>query len=145
MIYKSLFLPHINYANIIWGNTYISNTNCIPLQQQQMLRIICNKKIHDHTNILFKNINTLNVVTLLKKTLVYSCTINSTRLHHSFLKRKNIIYNIRDSLIFEIELCRKNVLLFSLVFNGPKTWNNINSDIKKSKSKSIFAKKISSN
>ena len=59
MIYKSLFLPHINYANIIWGNTYISNTNCILLQQQKMLRIICNNKIHDHTNILFKNINTL--------------------------------------------------------------------------------------
>ena len=37
---------------------------------------------------------------------------------------------------------QKNFLLFSLVFNGPKTWNNINSDIKKSKSKSIFAKKI---
>ena len=48
---------------------------------------------------------------------------------------KNIIYNIRDSLIFEIELCRQNFLLFSLVFNGPKTWNNINSDIQKSKSK----------
>ena len=57
-----------------------------------------------------------------------------------FFKKKNIIYNIRDSLIFEIELCRTNFLLFSLVFNGPKTWNDIN--IKKSKSKSIFAKKI---
>ena len=33
MIYKSLFLPLINYANIIWGNTYVSNTNCILLQQ----------------------------------------------------------------------------------------------------------------
>ena len=31
-----------------------------------------------------------------------------------FFKKKNIIYNIRDSLIFEIELFRKNVLLFSL-------------------------------
>ena len=62
-----------------------------------------------------------------------------------FFKKKNIIYNIRDSLIFEIELCRKKFLLFSLVFNGPKIWNNINSDIKKSKSKSIFAKKFMTN
>ena len=23
MIYKSIFLPQFNYANIIWGNTYI--------------------------------------------------------------------------------------------------------------------------
>ena len=142
MIYKSLFLPHINYANIIWGNTYISNTNCILLQQQKMLRIICNKKIHDHTNILFKNINTLKFCDLVEKNtsiFMYNKFYSSSSL---FFKKKNIIYNIRDSLIFKIELCRQNFLLFSLVFNGPKTWNNINSDIKKSKSKSIFAKKI---
>ena len=60
-----------------------------------------------------------------------------------FFKKKNIIYNIRDSLIFEIELCRKNFLLFSLVFNGPKTWNNIKSDIKKFKIKINFRKKNS--
>ena len=143
MIYKSLFLPHINYANIIWGNTYISNTNCILLQQKKMFIIICNKKIHDHTNILFKNINTLKFCDLVEKNtsiFMYNKFYSSSSL---FFKKKNIIYNIRDSLIFEIELCRKNFLLFSLVFNGPKTWNNINSDIKKSKSKSIFAKKNS--
>ena len=107
-----------------------------------MLRIICNKKIHDHTNILFKNINTLTFCDLVEKNtsiFMYNKFYSSSSL---FFKKKNIIYNIRDSLIFEIELCRKNFLLFSLVFNGPKTWNNINCDIKKSKSKSIFAKKI---
>ena len=51
MIYKYLFLPHIKYANMIWGNTYISNTNCI-LIQQQMLKIICNTKIQDHRGIM---------------------------------------------------------------------------------------------
>ena len=59
-----------------------------------------------------------------------------------FLKKKNIIYNIRDSLIFEIELCRKKFLLFSLVFNGPKTWNNINSDIKNQNQNQFSQKKI---
>ena len=103
---------------------------------------MCNKKIHDHTNILFKNINTLKCCDLVEKNtsiFMYNKFYSSSSL---FFKKKNIIYNIRDFLIFEIELCRKNFLLFSLVFNGPKTWNNINSDIKKSKSKSIFAKKI---
>ena len=59
MIYKSVFIPHIKYANIIWRNTYIDNTNCILLQQKQILRIMYNKQIHDHTNILFLNINPL--------------------------------------------------------------------------------------
>ena len=118
MIYKSLFLPHINYANIIWGNTYVSNTNCILLQQQQMLRIICNKKIHDHTNILFKNINTLKFCDLVEKNtsiFMYNKFYSSSSL---FFKKKNIIYNIRDSLIvvqysFLICLFIIFVLLFS--------------------------------
>ena len=33
----------------------------------KMLRIICNKKIHEHTNILFKNINTLKLCDLVEK------------------------------------------------------------------------------
>ena len=124
------------------GNTYISNTNASSYNNNNMLRIICNTKIHDHTNILFKNINTLKFCDLVEKNtsiFMYNKFYSSSSL---FFEKKNIIYNIRDSLIFEIELCRNNFLLFSLVFNGPKTWNNINSDIKKSKSKSIFAKKI---
>ena len=35
MIYKSIFLPQYKYANIIYGNTYIPNTNYIILQLQR--------------------------------------------------------------------------------------------------------------
>ena len=52
-----------------------------------------------------------------------------TKLYSSlslFKTKKDIHYNIRERLIFEIYLCRKDFLLFSIL----KIWNNINSNIK---------------
>ena len=52
-IYNSIFLPHIKYCNIFWGNTYKSNVSCIYILQKRMIRIICKKHFLHHTNGLF--------------------------------------------------------------------------------------------
>ena len=48
-IYNSIFLPHIKYCNIFWGNTYKSNVSCIYILQKRMIRIICKKHFLHHT------------------------------------------------------------------------------------------------
>ena len=51
--YCSLFLPHLMYCCEIWGNTYVTNIQCIILIQKRVIRLIHGANRWDHTNNLF--------------------------------------------------------------------------------------------
>ena len=69
-VYNSIFLPHINYCIILWGNTYKTNTLCINILQKRIIRIIHNKPYLYHrrypTKDLFKFNNILPFNDLVK-------------------------------------------------------------------------------
>ena len=73
IIYNSLFLPHIMYGNIIWGNIYKSNLTNLILTQKKIIRIINKTKyFREHTKLLFERNNILKLNSLIKyNTLIY--------------------------------------------------------------------------
>ena len=61
-IYNALFLPHLNYALLIWG----INANRIFKIQKKVIRIISKAKYNAHTEPLFKNLELLKIEDLYK-------------------------------------------------------------------------------
>ena len=70
IIYNSIFLPYLNYGNILWGNTFSNNT-INTIIQKKTLRIINKKQFRDHTKELF----TLNKILRLEKLTYYNTLI----------------------------------------------------------------------
>ena len=52
-LYRSLFLTHLMYCCEIWGNTHLTNIQCIILIQRRVIRLIHGANRWDHTNNLF--------------------------------------------------------------------------------------------
>ena len=55
-LYCSLFQPHMSYCNVLWGNTYASNVNCICIIQRKVVRLICKADRLAHTSEMFKEL-----------------------------------------------------------------------------------------
>ena len=66
-IYNSLFLPHLNYAILIWGHS----CDRITTLQKKAIRIISSVNFNAHTEPLFKKLNILMV-----KDLMYQKALN---------------------------------------------------------------------
>ena len=56
-IYKSLFVPHINFGSLVWG----TNINRLSVLQKKAIRIITNSEYLAHTEPHFKQLRLLKV------------------------------------------------------------------------------------
>ena len=65
-IYNSLFLPYINYCNLIWASTYSLHTQPLVKLQKKAIRIITHSPLHAHTKPLFVKTNTLPFSSIFK-------------------------------------------------------------------------------
>ena len=63
-LYYSYIHSYINYANVAWGSTYMTNLKELSSQQKHAMRIICNKWKFEHTKQLFQSNKILNVYKL---------------------------------------------------------------------------------
>ena len=116
IIYNSLFLPHIMYGNIIWGNIYKSNLTNLILTQKKIIRIINKTKyFREHTNLLFERNNILKLNSLIKyNTLIYMHDHHNNNLPQNIYnihkknenKNKN---NLRKSPIYKIPYTKKSL------------------------------------
>ena len=70
IIYNSIFLPYLNYVNILWGNTFSNNTLNTTIIQKKTL-IVNKRKFRDHTKELF----TSNKILRLDKLTYYNTLI----------------------------------------------------------------------
>ena len=61
VLYHSLFLPYIMYCAEVWGNNYVTNTECLVLLQKNVVRLLCGAYRLDHTYRLFYNLCILKV------------------------------------------------------------------------------------
>lgn len=57
LLYNSLFLSHINYCHLVWGNTTSSNINILFLLQKKAVRTILNAPFDAHTDPIFDQLN----------------------------------------------------------------------------------------
>lgn len=74
-----MFAPHINYCNLVWGNTSQGNINKLVLVQKKAVRHIANASYDAHTAELFEPLKVLplqdsfqfNLITKYKHCLKY--------------------------------------------------------------------------
>ena len=87
-LYYSYIHSYINYANLAWGGTYLTNLKKLRSQQKRAIRIVHNKTKFEHTKELFKSASVLNLFKL----------------------------NISSIAVFmhRVEFIQKHLLLFSL-------------------------------
>ena len=134
----SLKYPFLTYGALLWGNTYTSTLNPLILLQKRVVRIICFAKFDDHSSPLFKSLNLLkfeNFIYVTNSLFMYDYYRNV--LPHAFtdffvqVKRKHN-YNTRlaSKNTYYIATVRTNHGKFSLQFQGPKVWDEINDDLK---------------
>ena len=65
-IYKSLFVPHINYGSLVWGQ----NFNSISKLQKKVIRTVTRSNYIAHSEPLLKELNLLNVKDLMDLKLI---------------------------------------------------------------------------
>ena len=65
-LYNSLFLPYVNYCNLIWASTYNTHINPLLLLQKKAIRIITFSPPRTHTKPIFQKLNILPIFSLYK-------------------------------------------------------------------------------
>ena len=68
-LYSSLFYPHLNYANLLWGNATASALKPIETLQKKVIRAMLNEKWDCHTTPLFHKLNILKLKNALARDL----------------------------------------------------------------------------
>ena len=61
MLYNALILPHLNYCNIVWGNSAITKLNSILLLQKRAIRVCTRSGYLTETEPLFRCLKTLKI------------------------------------------------------------------------------------
>ena len=66
ILYKSLFVPHINYGSLVWGQ----NCNSINKIQKKAIRTVTHSNYIAHSETLLKDLYLLNVKDLMNLKLI---------------------------------------------------------------------------
>ena len=67
-IYKSLFVPHINYGSLVWGNNF--ELEAISKLQKRAIRTITHSHYIAHSDLLIKQLNLLKVKDMIDLKLI---------------------------------------------------------------------------
>ena len=146
MIYYSIIFPHLNYCNIVWGNTYKTNIDKLLSIQKKCIRIITKSPRMSHSSPLFKETNILPLYDLIK--------FNSLNFMYSFYNgtlppifdnmfMKNTVlhsYCTRQQDHYHQPKVRSTALLQSFKISGIKLWNQLDINIKSCPSLCTFKK-----
>lgn len=140
MLYFSLIQSRIAYGIAFWCGTYVSNTNVIHIQQKYILRLILKKPKQEPSRPLFKllNIMPLKCLFLFKVIkLFYDKSKNYSQQNNMYKNRLR-----KKDLTFLVP--KPSYTFFTKTYNfiAPRTFNKIPDCIIKSKTKSIFMKKL---
>ena len=122
----------------MWGNTYESTLKPLVLLQKRAMRVMTFSKYDEHTSPLFKNLGLLKLSDLIIfSNLLFMhdfCTNNLPDVFANFFMHVNQLHNYNTRLASKNTYCipsiRTNYVKFSLRFQGPKIWNNLEDSLK---------------
>ena len=142
-LYKTLFEPHLNYCNIIWGNTFSTDLAKLKSLQKKIIRAISWSKPNSPTSHIFYKYGILRL-----NELIYfqnACTMYqvafglNSRLcelvpiygpvHNYDTRNKHLITGKDRRLVGPGR---------SVACVGPQIWNELNNKLKKAQSISSF-------
>ena len=147
-LYCALIYPYLTYCNLIWAFTYITSLQRIYLLQERAIRAISKADYKASSKPVFANSKILDVFS------IYSFQVSSFMyLYHNdalpisftqIFQTGNQIhqYSTRYSDYYRPHTCRTNIKNFFILFQGPRIWNSLPSDIKNAPSCSIFKRMI---
>ena len=127
-LYNSLFLPYLNYCNLIWASTYTSHIEPLFLLQKKAVRIITFSPSRTHTKPLFLKLNILPIYSIYKYQIscfVFSHINKLLPAPLSSLFQFNLEYH--DYLTRSRSNLHKQFLKyhFAVRFQAPSIWNNL--------------------
>ena len=145
-LYYALIYPYLTYCNLIWASTYVTNLQRIYLLQKRAVRAISEADYKASSKPLFANLKILDVFS------IYSLQVSSFMyLYHNdalpiafnqirFFQTGNQIhqYSTSYSDFYRPHSCRTNIKKFSILFQGPRIWNSLPSNIKSAPTFNIF-------
>jgi hypothetical protein len=151
-LYYSLFHCHLIYAIEIWSSCSSSTLYPLITKQKSAIRIISNKKYNDHTEPLFKELKILplpDLITLFNLKFFHSYVHNyipaafkdvwiTVRAH-----RNDSNYELRNDNEFFILRHRTDHIARLPLFNLPRTWNRLYTELSNTQVKHIFSKAAS--
>ena len=150
LFYKAYIVPHLNYCNIIWGNSSNYNVSRITKLQKRACKIILGNGYTDFEDA--KSV--LNVLSfeeslfLNKAKIMYKIAKNiiPPYICDLFHRRSDSIMNttLRSVSDENFVTPRPNLSIFkeNLSYSGPVIWNSIPLEIKNSSSLKCFAENV---
>ena len=150
ILYFSMIYPYLQYCNLVWANTYQTTISRLSILQKRIIRIVNKSDFLAHTNPIFKELYLLKLEDI--RILQISQLMFTVRNNSSLITLKDMFtlnnqihsYNTRSSKSFHLPRTRTKLRQFSIKYQGPKTFNSLNSDIKESVNYSSFTKKLKS-
>ena len=148
-LYKSLILPHLTYANVIWGASCLAHLDQLIKCQKRLVRIATSSSYNANTAPLFKkhrilkieDINYLETIKIAHDYYYNNLPDNFSMPHPKNNNKHN--YETRQRNDFSIDRKNNNISeKTSVLHRGMSYWNKLPSEIKMIRSKKLFIKEI---
>ena len=145
-LYYSLIYPHITYC--IWSSTYVTNLNRIYCLQKRAVRAITNSDYKAYSAPLFSKLRILDIFQINSfETAKCMYRYHNNLLPWLFLNLFNTSsqihsYSTRTANNYRVHHCRTNLKKFTILYQGPKTWNSLPVTITSTLSFPNFKKKL---
>ena len=152
MYYKAYIQPHLNYCNIIWGNSSDNYVSRITMLQKLACRLILQDEYIDINNakstlkmLAFEESVFLNKAKMMFKVVnrlipEYACRLFERRPVDSLNMTLRSISNCNQ--MFNIPKPHLSKLNESMSYSGPIIWNAIPNEIKTTAALSSFSDKL---
>ena len=143
-IYNTIMLPHLNYCNEIWGNTYNIHVSKLHMLQKRAIRLITNSKFDSPSLPIFVKLKILPIFDLIKLNILLfmykfhygllpTLFINMFKTNSSFHSYPTrLCHNLRKPSAHSTKRTH------SIRFSGVHEWNSITTNLKSSSTLSRF-------
>ena len=141
MLYFAFVQPNIDFGLIVWGSTTPSTLKTIQTNIKKTIRKILFKTSNHSTEPLFQKLNILDFekLKLLKIRIfmwkVLNDNVPQTLKDHFSIRERNCGHN---NAKFHLPLANANFFKRDIVYQGPKLWNSMSTNIKNKVSAPTF-------
>ena len=148
-LYNTLVLPHLQYGAEIWGNATKTRLKRIKIKQKQAVRMIYKKNKRDHTSILFRRGNLLQLEDIIR--LKNAIIVKRYKLGDLPVNINNILtsmengdqHNTRQKSSSKVKHIREKAT--TIKSTGPKVWNSLEKKERLTNSLKSFKKMVGPN
>ena len=147
-LYEALIKPFLTYGIEAWFSAPDYILNKIRVLQKKSIRAICNLPYNSHTNNYFKDMKLLKIDGIFKENISVfffktlkegqNVTVGESLIQHSEIHD----YETRNRESLAIPRIQKSRTQKGFLFRGIKVWNDLNSDVKSSRTAKSFRRNV---